>query len=205
MQSNYKNTLAAGLLMTLGACGGADGDIFSMRNAPTGPISAAESGQLSDAYARQSARVLGYELTENLGVPDSGRADFDGLAALVVTPTDGAPMTFIGDSAIRADFGEATIYAQMDSFSGQALNGLFMRLDGEIVMANGRIGGSAPTNISGAYRGSVGGLGVAIETGGMLFGNIRDTPVAAISLSGNDATATYNDAPASATLTVVAE
>lgn len=205
MRSFFTNCLAVGLITTLAACGGADGDIFSMRDAPTGPISVAERDQLSAAFTRQSTRVFGYELTEDLGVPTTGRADFDGLAALVVTPTGEDAMTFIGDSAIRADFGEGTVYAQMDSFSGLAMNGLSMRMDGEIVMENGRIGGGGATNVAGAYRGRVGGLGAAIETGGMLFGNFRNTPVAGLSMSGNDATATYNGAPASATLTVVAE
>lgn len=206
MSARVTKTLAVGLMMSLAACGGADSDIFSIADAPTGPISAAEAQQLSSAYTRQSTRVFGLPLTEDLGVPNVGQATFEGSAALVITPTGASqPFTFIGDSALRADFGEAVLHAQMDSFSGRAMNGLDMRLDGEILMENGRIGFGGASNISGVYRGDLRGRGVAIDTGGMLFGNFRNTPVAAVSLSGNDATAIYNDNAASATLTVVAE
>ena len=206
MLARLNKTFVVGLIAVLPACGGAGGNVFAIADAPTGPISAAEAASIGDAYTRQSSRVFSYPLTEDLGVPNAGQATFDGTAALVVTPMGASqPLSFVGDSALRADFGEATLHAQMDSFSGRALNGLHLRLDGEILMENGRIGGGGASNISGVYRGDLRGRGVAIDTGGMLFGNFRDTPVAGVSLSGNDATARYNETPASATLTVVAE
>lgn len=192
-------------LVILAACGGAGNPITFDRATPFGPVSLSEAESLSESWTTMRDTVLAIPGTADAAVPTAGRATFNGRVSLAVTPSsaDDAMMLY-GDTVVVADFAEPLVTAQMDNFTGEADEGAFVRLSGELTMEDGRIGFGAKNSMSGTFRGTLTGTNIALSTDGALSGVFRGTPVGAVSFDGIDTAATHNGQAAVVMLSGVA-
>ena len=190
--------------VALAACGGAGNPFSDDRRAPLGPITTDEAEGIAAAYDSLATRMAALTPTPDGVVPVAGQATFTGLTRLEVAPQGQTEtMTFIGDTVVQADFGGPLLGAEMTSFAGEDLSGATMRLDGKLSVDGARIGGTmaGSNEVLGTFRGILLGEGIEINASGTIAGQFLHIPARAISLTGTDTSAIYNDAPASLSLT----
>ena len=189
--------------LLLAACGG--NPITFAPALPSGPVSQSEVEAAALSFMTMRDEVMDLAPTLDAGVPETGRATFTGKVSMAVTPGDTAQALMLyGDTTIVADFAEPLVMAQMDNFTGEAAEGTFVRLNGELMMEDGRIGLGTDGSITGTYRGALTGTNISIVTEGTVTGAFRDMPIAAVSFSGLDTDALHNGEAGQVVLTGVA-
>lgn len=199
-------TVAFALVASLGACGGAGNPLRFDAASPFGPISEAEATRIASNYTSLRDDVLDMPLASAGTVPTSGQATFTGFVEMVVAPSAPATtMTMVGDAVLNANFAGPFMTARMDNFAGTDMNGDVVRLDGELQMDNGSIGGVSGGDIAGTFSGILLGDDIEINTRGAFEGQMRGAPPNAVSFSGFDSNATVDGVTATVALSGVAE
>lgn len=199
-------TVSIAMIVALGACGGAGNPLRFDAQTPFGPISDDEADRMAARYTAMRSNILAMPVSGSGSVPTSGQATFSGFVEMVVAPSVGSStMTMVGDAVLNADFGGPFMTARMDNFAGDDMNGNAVRLDGELQMDDGRIGGASGGNIAGTFSGILLGDTMEIDTRGAFEGQMRGVPSDAVSFSGFDGNADVDGVTATVSLSGVAE